>query len=192
MTLVHLIRHGEPASGWGEPGGSPDPGLTDLGRSQAEAAAAWLAAPDLGAPPSRVVSSPLRRCRETAAPFARLAGLPVSIEPAVAEIPTPPHLVGPSRAPWLRGAMGGDWAAMQGIDGAAWRRSVVDALLRMEGAAVFTHFVAINAAVSAAQGSAGVLAVRPQPGSITTLRIEGGRLHVVRLGQELAGEGRVL
>lgn len=192
MSLVHLIRHGEPVSGWGEPNGDADPGLTDLGRRQAEAAAVWLNRPDLGSAPRRILSSPLRRCQETAAVFAQCSGLPVTLAPAVAEVPTPPGLSGAERGPWLRDAMAGEWSTMEGIDGLAWRRSVAEALLEAQDTAVFTHFVAINAAVATALQSAAVLTFRPAPGSVTTLRIEGGRLHVERLGHEIDGEGRVL
>jgi len=36
---IFLVRHGEAAASWGE---SPDPGLSELGRRQAEVAAALL------------------------------------------------------------------------------------------------------------------------------------------------------
>jgi broad specificity phosphatase PhoE len=192
MRLVHLIRHGEPASGWGEAGGSPDPGLTDKGRAQAQAAAGFLLAMPQEARPLRILTSPLQRCRETAAPLAEHMGQPALVTPAVAEIPTPPGLAGPERAPWLRAAMEGDWADIPGIDGAAWRDSVIAAVAQAQGAAVFTHFVAINACVSAALGSDAVLAFRPAQGSITTLAVEAGGLRVVRLGEGLEEAGRVL
>ena len=192
MTPLHLIRHGEPLSGWGEPGGSPDPGLSETGRAQAMAAAGTLSQLPHDERPTCAITSPLLRCRETAQPFEGLLGQAARVELSVAEIPTPDGIVGEGRAPWLRAAMSGDWSAMAGIDGEAWRARVVDALLQAKDAAVFTHFVAINAAVSAALGSPAVLAFRPAPGSITTLRVEGSRLELVRLGREIFIEGRVL
>ena len=192
MKIVHLIRHGEPVSGWGEPGGSPDPGLNAVGAAQAQAAAERLIA--MGGPEraTRVATSPLVRCRETAAPFAARLRVSPLVEPGVAEIPTPADLAPGERAPWLRKAMAGDWRDIEGLDGEAWRREVVEAVLGLEGGAVFTHFVAINAAVTAAQGSSAVLAFRPAPGSITTLRLDGTQLAVVRLGEALPEQGRVL
>ena len=63
MTLF-LVRHGRTAANAG--GlllGRADPPLDELGRAQADALAALVDAP------SRVVSSPLQRCRDTAAAF---------------------------------------------------------------------------------------------------------------------------
>ncbi|CAN5322303.1 histidine phosphatase family protein [soil metagenome] len=192
MSLIHLIRHGQPLSGWGEPGGSPDPGLSPAGMLEAQAAAQALSALPAGERPTRVLTSPLRRCRETAAPFAALLGVDPVVEPAVAEIATPEGVVGEDRAPWLRKAMGGTWGGVEGLDGEAWRAAVVAALLQAEGAAVFTHFVAINAAVTAALRSPDVLAFKPAPGSVTTLRVQDGGLHLLKLGAALPEAGRVL
>ena len=64
MTL-YICRHGRTeANASGLLLGRADPGLDRLGRAQAEAMAAALPRPDL------VITSPLARCRETAAAFA--------------------------------------------------------------------------------------------------------------------------
>jgi probable phosphoglycerate mutase len=74
---VILLRHGEPD--W-SPNRGPsvnDPGLTALGRKQADAAAEHLAQLPIDA----LYVSPYRRSQETAAPLARAKGLePVTIE----------------------------------------------------------------------------------------------------------------
>src|SRR5215210_6640675 len=71
MELI-LVRHAEPRRvGAGEVDGPADPGLTDRGRQQAERLAAWLAVEPVDA----VITSPLRRARETAAPVASALGL---------------------------------------------------------------------------------------------------------------------
>ena len=57
MPGIYMVRHGKAAAGFA---GHPDPGLDDLGRSQALATAAALA--PLG--PLPVYSSPLARARE--------------------------------------------------------------------------------------------------------------------------------
>ena len=70
MTLF-LVRHGRTAANAG--GlllGRADPHLDELGRAQAAALATLVEAP------ARVVSSPLQRCRETAAAF----GAPVEVD----------------------------------------------------------------------------------------------------------------
>jgi len=70
MSRVHMIRHGRPASTWGEI--DPDPGLDAVGADQARAVARDLLALPEQERPSRVVSSPLRRCRETAQPLGKV------------------------------------------------------------------------------------------------------------------------
>jgi broad specificity phosphatase PhoE len=81
-TVVHLLRHGEVHN----PekvlyGRLPGYQLSDLGERMAERAAAWLAGHDV----ARVVSSPLERARQTAAPVAALLGLPVLLDERLIE-----------------------------------------------------------------------------------------------------------
>jgi broad specificity phosphatase PhoE len=190
MNLVYLVRHGEPASGWGDASAEADPGLSSQGLVQAEAAAETLMAVSGAVRPQRAITSPMRRCRETAAAFSKRSGLVATVDARVAEVPTPPGIAPEARASWLRSAMAGTWAQVEGIDAAAWREEVAEAIRSMQGAVVFTHFLAINAAVSCAMGSDRVLAFRPAPASITTLRIADGALELVSLGRDL--EGRVL
>lgn len=183
MGRVHVIRHGKPASTWG--GDDEDPGLDAAGQEQARAVAAVLAALPEEERPRRVISSPLRRCRETAAPLAAILGVPVEIEPAVGEIPTPIALTPQERPAWLRQAFAGDWADIQGDrDYLAWTAQVAGALARYEGCAVFSHFVALNAAVSAAEGTAAVMAFRPDHVSVTVFEVVDNRLRLVEKGKE--------
>ncbi|MEV7114128.1 bifunctional RNase H/acid phosphatase [Streptomyces anulatus] len=83
-TLV-LLRHGEtaltPEKRFSGSGGT-DPELSATGRGQAERAAEYFAA--LGTV-QEIVSSPLRRCRETAAAVAGRLGLDVRIEEGLRE-----------------------------------------------------------------------------------------------------------
>ncbi|MFI1526953.1 bifunctional RNase H/acid phosphatase [Streptomyces griseus] len=83
-TLV-LLRHGEtaltPEKRFSGSGGT-DPELSATGRGQAERAAGHFAA--LGAV-QEIVSSPLRRCRETAAAVADRLGLDVRIDEGLRE-----------------------------------------------------------------------------------------------------------
>ncbi len=76
MELL-LIRHALPVRITAEEsGGSPaDPGLTESGREQAARLAAWLRVEGV----DHVVSSPLRRATETAAPIAQALGLTTEI-----------------------------------------------------------------------------------------------------------------
>ena len=84
-TTVVLLRHGVTVHTtdrrFSGPGGD-DPGLTDEGWEQARRAAAAIAA-DGGY--AAIVSSPLRRTRETASAVADALGLPVEIEESFRE-----------------------------------------------------------------------------------------------------------
>jgi broad specificity phosphatase PhoE len=185
LSRVYLVRHARPSATWG--GGVDDPGLDDLGITQAHAAAAQLLMlPDCDRPVA-VVSSPMRRCLETAKPLADALGLPVEIDPMVGEIPTPRGLTTLQRAGWLGQAMSGRWAEIQGdLDYEAWRHRVASVVGRRAGAAVFSHFVAINAVMSVAGGSDLVLGFRPDHASITTLAVEAEGLRLLTLGAEAA------
>jgi len=181
---VYMIRHGAAASAWSQPGSAPDPGLDDLGRTQAESACAELLG--LADAPRLVVTSPLQRCRDTAAPFAKALGVAPVVEPRVAEIPTPRDLAHEARGAWLRAAFGADWSTIAGdADYVAWRDGVGAAVAARPGAAIFSHFVAINAAVSAATGDPRVLSFEPDNGSITVFETDGARLRLVARGREL-------
>jgi broad specificity phosphatase PhoE len=82
-TTLLLLRHGEtPLSVDRRFSGVGDPELTDRGAAQAEAAATRLAS--YGGI-TAVVSSPLRRARQTADAVARQVGAEVAVEPGFAE-----------------------------------------------------------------------------------------------------------
>ncbi|MFJ4775413.1 histidine phosphatase family protein [Streptomyces sp. NPDC088762] len=85
MTTLVLLRHGEtlltPGRRLSGSGGS-NPGLSPAGRRQADAAADALAhRGDIEA----VVTSPMRRCRETARPVAERLGLNLQVDPDLRE-----------------------------------------------------------------------------------------------------------
>ncbi|SDI93491.1 Broad specificity phosphatase PhoE [Frankineae bacterium MT45] len=81
-AVVHLLRHGEVYN----PekvlyGRLPGFRLSDLGQAQAEMAAKYLAERDIG----YLVSSPLERARQTAAPLAAALELPVALDERLIE-----------------------------------------------------------------------------------------------------------
>jgi broad specificity phosphatase PhoE len=81
-TVVHLLRHGEVHNPAGVLYGRlPDYHLSDLGLAMAQRVAEHLADADVTA----VVSSPLERARETAAPAAAALGLEVTVDPRLIE-----------------------------------------------------------------------------------------------------------
>jgi broad specificity phosphatase PhoE len=75
-----LVRHAEPVR-IVDASGPADPPLTDLGRRQAEAAAAWLSSETFDA----VYASPMRRAQQTAELIAAPHGLAITIEDGIAE-----------------------------------------------------------------------------------------------------------
>jgi broad specificity phosphatase PhoE len=81
-TIVHLVRHGEVENPAGLLYGRlPDYHLSDLGIQMAERVAEHLRGRDV----VYLVSSPLERAQETAAPLAETLGLPVVIDERVIE-----------------------------------------------------------------------------------------------------------
>lgn len=187
MSRIHMIRHGRPASTWGD--ADPDPGLDVVGAAQARAVAEALLALPAAERPTRVVSSPLRRCRETAQPLADLLGVTVEIDQRVGEIPTPAALSAETRPAWLRRAFQGNWSEIQGDqDYVAWTREVAGGVASHPGAAVFSHFVALNAAVSVATGGDTVAAFRPDHVSVTVFDLVDGDLILVEKGREASTE----
>jgi broad specificity phosphatase PhoE len=135
----------------------------------------------------RVFSSPLRRCRETARPYADLIGVAVEVDERFGEIPTPSALSQDERGPWLRAAFQGRWTEIKGdLDYDAWRKAAGAALAERAGCAVFSHFVAINAVLSSITGEERVLSFRPDHASISTFDVSAGRLSLIERGPEAA------
>ena len=154
MATLFLVRHGRAAAGFD---GHHDPGLDDLGRTQAISTAAILA--PLG--PLAIYSSPLARARETAIPLSQRWGVEPMIEHRVAEIPSPTD------------------------DLQQWRTSLIERLLQMpEDSVVFCHYIAINVAVGAAMSDDRLVCFRPDNGSITRIANNDGRLRIIELGRE--------
>jgi len=176
MSLIYFVRHGKAAAGFSE---DADPGLNDLGRAQAEAIAPRL----IAAAPVDLIASPMRRARETAIPTETALRLTARIEPAVSEIIAPvAHLQ--ARGEWLRGVMGGNWHDLA-PEHQAWRQGVVNALLAMpRDSVIFSHFIAINAAVSHALNDPRVVCFSPENCSVTVLENRGGALRVIELGEQ--------
>lgn len=184
MSRAYMIRHGRPNSTWSQ-SSDDDPGLDSTGIAQAEAARDALLALAEPFRPVSVISSPLRRCLETAAPFARALGVEVEIDPVFGEVPTPRHLDRAERPAWLRRAFAGRWGEIVGdLDYEAWRTAIHDALSKRAGAAIFSHYVALNAAVSKASGDDRVLAFRPDHASITVFEVGAGPARLISLGRE--------
>jgi broad specificity phosphatase PhoE len=176
MPRIFLIRHGEPAGTWND---SHDPGLTDLGRQQSRATADRLRL----LTPKQLVSSPLRRARETAAPLAEILSMQISIADQVAEIPSPANMSLENRGDWLRAIMSRNWIGVEPTL-RRWRDEVVTYLAGLQvDTAVYSHFVAINVALGASIGDDRVICFQPAHASVTILETNGRALSLVELGQ---------
>ena len=176
MAKIRMVRHGKAAAGFD---GHLDPGLDDLGRSQAEAVARLLQ--PLG--PLPVFSSPLARAQETAAPLAQLWQVQPVIEPRVAEIPSPMADLS-ARSTWLRGVMQERWSNLND-ELKSWRRDMIECITGFDGdCVVFCHFIAINVIVGAATGADEMISFRPDNGSVTILTTTADTIELVELGNE--------
>lgn len=177
MARLYLVRHGEAAAAWHE---AADPGLSALGHRQAAAAATKLA----GFGPLDVLSSPLLRARETAAPTSRAWQKPIALAGAVAEIPSPEDLPLAARQAWLTDLLPGGWAKA-GADQRRWRETLLSFLAaQARDVAIFSHFVAINVAVGAALGRDDIVCFRPANASVTVIEAGANGLALIELGEE--------
>lgn len=190
MPVIYMIRHGEAAAGWDA---DTDPGLSEKGRAQSEAVAREIEQRVGRKLP--ILSSPLRRCRETAMPLSRAWECEPVIETRVAEVPSPIEDL-EARGVWLRRLMAGTWAeAVAGegngghtghkVDLLAWRQSVIDVLTGLrEDTVVFSHFIAINVAAGAAMEDNRLVTFRPDNCSVTVFEAKGSSLSLVEKGRE--------
>lgn len=140
--------------------------------------------------PLALLSSPMRRCQETAAPYGALSGQRAILEPAVSEVVAPAGVS--DRRTWLRENFPWDEGGVRrrwvDVDPAllAWRDDVTNAMRTVRrDSAVFSHFIAINVIVGAAIGAEETMVFRPGHASITEIASEGGALRVVSLGAEM-------
>ena len=117
--------------------------------------------------PLAVVTSPLQRARETSEPLAKLWQREAVIDPAVPEIPITAGAGARRRAPT---GCGDSWLApgTATLELAKWREDLIAALTGFpEDTVVFSHYVAINVAVSAALRDARVTIFHPDNCSVT-------------------------
>lgn len=174
---LYLVRHGRAAAGWDT---DIDPGLDVVGQGQAVMTAERLAA--LG--PLDVITSPLRRCQETASALAGGWGVVPVVDTAVAEIPSPDRVAMADRVAWLRQAMTGTWADL-GVRYTNFRDGVgVRLAACTSDTVVFSHFVAINAVIGLALGDDRLLIHSLDNASVTVLDVEDGHFTLVESGRE--------
>lgn len=175
---VTLVRHGRATAGWDV---DPDPGLDELGASQAAAMAGALAPSG----PLALVTSPLRRCCETSAPLAAAWGVEPVVDERVREIPSPEGYAMGERVGWLRAAMAGTWTEL-GDRYTAYRDDVVAAVAGCPvDTVIVSHFVAINVVIGACLGDDRLVIASLDNCSRTVVEVGAdGRLRLVEQGHE--------
>lgn len=175
---LYLVRHGEASASWSE---DPDPGLSELGRRQAESAAQQLSG--LLEEGFQLISSPLARAQETAEPLAALRSSGVTINETFREVPSPVPLA--QRQGWLRQFMAQQWHE-QPESLKSWRTAILEGLHAFETpTVVFTHFLVINAVVGALLERPETLCCWPDNGSVTSLNLVDGQLSLEALGDQI-------
>ncbi|RZT88456.1 putative phosphoglycerate mutase [Pseudonocardia sediminis] len=146
MDLI-LVRHGRPETvrSDGDLRGGADPGLTEEGHRQADLLGRYLAR-DGAAAPDVVVTSPMRRARETARALETHLHLPVRVDPRLAEFDigapayVPAESVTLDREVLWRALETGEWGAHT-FDPDAFEARVAEA---------FTEIIAANAGATVA------------------------------------------
>ncbi len=177
-TRIYLVRHGRADAGWDA---AVDPQLDTLGQQQSLEMAQQLA--PLG--PMNVVTSPLRRCQQTAQPLCEVWKVKPIICPEVAEIPSPVGVSIPDRVEWLRLAMSGTWESL-GPRYLKFRDELVNFVYQIsDDTVVVSHFVAINAVIGKIQNVEQLVTYRLDNCSVTVVERDGhGELNIIQSGRE--------
>lgn len=189
MPTLYVVRHGHVHPSPTDP---EDPELSEQGHSQAASVAEELKGRLPGKLP--IVTSPMRRCRETAAPLCALWGVQPLVEPRVAEVPGPPPELLP-RAEWIRRSLLVDWpefidlgqSLVNGYDSmmSNWRAGVLEAVLACPyDAVIFSHFVPVNVLTGQATGSNRVACFLPDHTSVTVFETSGAGIRLIERGRE--------
>jgi broad specificity phosphatase PhoE len=171
-TVVHLLRHGEVHNpGKVLYGRLPGFRLSTTGEAMASAAAEWFAGKDV----THLVSSPLERAQQTAAPIAEALSLPVAIDERLIE-------AGNAFEGMVVGGGAGvfraprNWWKLRNPFEPSWGEPYVEIAARM--------LAAVEAARDAARGREAVLVSHQLPIWTVRLHVEGRRyLHDPRRRQ---------
>jgi broad specificity phosphatase PhoE len=171
-TVVHLLRHGEVHNpGKVLYGRLPGFRLSTTGEAMASAAAEWFAGKDV----THLVSSPLERAQQTAAPIAERLSLPVAIDERLIEAGNAfEGMVVAGGAGVFRAPR--NWWKLRNPFEPSWGEPYVEIAARM--------LAAVEAARDAARGREAVLVSHQLPIWTVRLHVEGRRyLHDPRRRQ---------
>ena len=183
MKII-LIRHGEAASSWEK---STDPGLSDLGKAQAEECSnELLKIKNINS--YSLISSPLTRAKKTSEPLSKKINIPVSINPLFAEIPSPGINLF-ERKEWLQKIFRMKLSDLE-TPQKKWKDAIIAELENInKPTIIFSHFMVINIIVSYLKKSDFIVNFYPDNCSITNLSKNGkGEIELINLGSELQTE----
>ena len=185
MVMIYLVRHGRALGRADGDFSDRDPPLDEIGQKQAEAFAEEFGA----RVPLTIVSSPMVRAQETAAPLARQWNMDVRVDHGVTEIVSPANdPVG--RGKWIKQFMLARWSEAP-AEQQCWRANLVRCLAGFDqDTMVFTHYMVINAAVAEATSDDRTVVFSPENCSITVFQTIGEELHLISRGAE-SGRGAV-
>ncbi len=177
---IYLIRHGKASAGVED----LDPGLDDTGQRQALCVRDAFAEKPVG----RLVVSPMRRCRKTAAPLASAIGIEPDVRDEVSEV-FDPAMASDARRTMIGPFMQGTWSA-QPADLLAWRRRCLYAILELSLAAsaanhdlvIVSHYIAICAAIGYANDDDRVVPVQIANASVSSFELVHGSLALLTAG----------
>jgi probable phosphoglycerate mutase len=189
-----LIRHAEPQRVQSEVG-IADPTLTDKGRQQASRLAKWLQSEHL----DHIVTSPLRRARETAAPLAEQFGFEPEVIKQLAEFDAeassyiPMEELRATRDPRIAALTEGRWEELGSlVRPETFRGDVVTVLDRLASAhpgqrvAVVCHSAVINVYLGDVIGTPRLLWFEPRYASVSRVLISRTGIRSVESVNESA------
>ncbi|AXI01460.1 histidine phosphatase family protein [Aquirhabdus parva] len=188
MPKIYLIRHGRAQANSRD---DNNPALDSLGHQQAMDIVRDLE----GLAPCPIWVSPLRRCRQTAAPLAYKWSISPIIEPYVSEVPSP--MQEPvSRSAWLMRMLDRSWLEMA-ADGEqlavgyadllhTWRQRIYDVVLSCrQDTVIYSHFFVINSLIAEATSNDRVACAMLDSASISVLDLENYTLRLDRMGKQM-------
>ena len=183
MTEIILVRHGEASASWQE---STDPGLSELGKRQAEECANLLLHIN-GIDKYELISSPLKRAIETGSKLKEKLKGNLDISSSFAEIPSPGISL-EDRQAWLREIFNKKISDLKKPQ-AEWRKNIIDKICQIENPTViFSHFMVINTIVGYVKKDESIVCFYPDNCSITKLNKSEDEIYLTNLGNELSSK----
>tara|TARA_B100000242_G_scaffold265033_1_gene212960 strand:- start:693 stop:1271 length:579 start_codon:yes stop_codon:yes gene_type:complete len=187
MTNIYLVRHGEASEGWT----SKDPPLSQQGQLQARSIIPFLKT--IFRKEFNVISSPLKRCIETASICMQEFDVNISIEEKFRELPSPISNLD-DRVNWLKRILPLTWSELEKdevtlnshINFNHWRQQIINEVLTFKiNTIVFTHYVVINTIIGDILKTDKIVNFHPSNCSITEINLTNNELKIINLGENL-------